>query len=247
MHTLSSRSKLVAVAVALLALVAIAWHFAGPREPKPDGAVASSASAAAPSAATSGDGGRSAFPRAVHDPVKREEMRTRLLQALAEARREADEENAHPHAPGDPQPASRGNREPNDLKEFGAFVAQAIKEDFIPMARACSRELASRRPDAGGSTRVAFKLLGDKTIGGVVDEAHIDGEKSTLVDDKFETCIRESMYGVYFDPPPFGGEATLNFDVVVKDNGELDETVDDFQNLKDRRGETEAGATGKSD
>jgi hypothetical protein len=47
------------------------------------------------------------------------------------------------------------------------------------------------------------------------------------------------MYGVNFDPPPFGGEATLNFDVVVKDNGELDEVVDDFQNIKDRRGETD--------
>jgi hypothetical protein len=245
MHTLSSRSKLAATVVVLLALFAVAWHFAGSHDAKKEDGARSTSSASAtgeatgevPTPAKSRDGGR--FPRAVHDPVKREEMRTRLLQALAEARREADEEKAHPAAPGDPPPASRGNREPNDLKELGAFVSQAIKEDFIPMARACSRELASRKPDAGGSTRVAFKLLGDKKIGGVVDEAHIERDKSTLADDEFETCIRESMYGVYFDPPPFGGEATLNFDVVVKDNGELDEEVDDFQNIKDRRGETD--------
>jgi hypothetical protein len=236
---LSSRWKLLAVAVALLAVVAIAWRFAGSHATKKEAEVTAPATADLPGAAKSADRGRSSFPHAVHDPVKREEMRTRLLQALAEARREDEEQKAHPPAPGDPPPASRGNREPSDLKEFGAFVSQAIKEDFIPMARACSRELASRKPDAGGSTRVAFKLLGDKKIGGVVDEAHIERDKSTLADDEFETCIRESMYGVYFDPPPFGGEATLNFDVVVKDNGEIDEEVDDFQNIKDRRGETD--------
>jgi len=234
----SSRSKLVASFVALLALTIVTgWHFASMRGTSKEVRAAASTSEA-PTAVKPTDGGRS-FPHAVHDPVKREEMRTRLLRALAETRREDDEEKAHPRAPGEPQPSSRGNREPNDLEEFGAFVSQAIKEDFIPMARACSKELASRKPDAGGSTRVAFKLLGDKTIGGVVDEAHIDGDKSTLVDDKFETCIRESMYGVYFDPPPFGGEATLNFDVVVKADGELDEDVPDFQNIKDRRGETD--------
>jgi hypothetical protein len=241
MLSLSSRSKLVAVAAVLLALVAIAWHFAGSRDATKEAGITSSASSSNELliAAKAADAARSSYPRAVHDPVKREEMRTRLLQALAEARREEEEERAHPRAPGDPPPAARGNREPNDLKEFGAFVSQAIKEDFVPMARACSRELASRKPDAGGSTRVAFKLLGDKKIGGVVDEAHIDSAKSTLVDDKFETCLRESMYGVYFDPPPFGGEATLNFDVVVKESGELDEDVPDFENIKDRRGETD--------
>lgn len=176
------------------------------------------------------------MPRAIHDPAKRDEIRRRLLAASAEAKRAAEEEKAHP-ATVESAGAVRGNREPNDLKELGRFVSQAIKEDFLPMARACAQELASRSPDAGGNVRVAFTLLGDTKIGGVVDEAHIDADGSQIRDDKLETCMRESMYGVYFDPPPAGGMATLNFDVNLKGDGTIDEEVPDFQNIKDRRNE----------
>lgn len=242
-----SRSKLIVAVVGLLALVAIVWHFAGTRgmasgvTPASEGSAESSARENPSGSKASVDAGRS-YPHAVHDPMKREEMRKRLLVALTEAQREAEEEKAHPGSA--PAPNARGNREPNDLKEFGKFVSQAIKEDFMPMAKACLKDLdsrGSRGPDAGGNMRVAFKLIGDKQIGGVVDESHIDDEKSSIHDDKFETCLRESMYGVYFDPPPFGGEATLNFDVVINSKGELEEEVPDFQNIKDRRGETSGG------
>lgn len=238
------KPRVIVIGIAALALAGLAWRFIGHTDARSvSGENASSSSESASGRGVPGegakgsnalaDGGR-ALPRAVHDPAKREEMRKRLLIALAEAQREAEEEKAHPS----PDPNARGNREPNDLKELGKFVSQAIKEDFMPMAKACAKDLASRTPDAGGSLRVAFKLLGDKNIGGVVDESHIDGDKSSLHDEKFETCMRESMYGVYFDPPPFGGEATLNFDVNVKPDGSIDdEDVPDFQNIKDRRNE----------
>ena len=240
-----SRSKLIAAITSLLVLSALVWHFAkGPGGATGDAASNRAAgetasSTSSPTSARSTTDGGHTYSHAVRDPMKREEMRKRLLIALAEARREADEEKANPSAARDPN--ARGNREPNDLKEFGKFVSQAIKEDFIPMARACLKELGARQPDAGGNMRVAFKLLGDKQIGGVVDESHIDQDKSSLHDEGFETCLRESMYSVYFDPPPFGGEATLHFDVVINAQGELDEEVPDFQNIKDRRGETSSG------
>jgi hypothetical protein len=171
----------------------------------------------------------------MHDPAKREEMRRRLLAAIASAGSAEAEPSAKPER-GAGAPAPRGQRETNDIEEFGRFIAQAIREDFMPMARECAKELSARKPDAGGSARVAFELLGDTKIGGVVNSAEIDPDKSTIHDTQFETCVRESLYGVYFDPPPAGGRATLNFDVKLDSGGEggVDEQVDDFH-LKDKR------------
>jgi hypothetical protein len=182
---------------------------------------------AAGSASTHG-----AFPRAVRDAAKREELRTRLLAAAAENEAHAQAEHEHPAA----APPSRGQRETNDIEEFGRFVAQAIREDFVPMARECARDLSRRKPGAHGTATVAFELLGDSKIGGVVNEAEVLKQGSTLRDADFETCVRESLYGVYFDPPPAGGRATLRFPVTLFEDGGIDETVEDFH-PRDRRNE----------
>ena len=78
--------------------------------------------------------------------------------------------------------------------------------------------------------------FGDKKIGGVVNSAEVVNEKSTIDDTDFETCMRESMYGVYFEPPPANVRATLNFDVTMFEDGGLDEEVEDFH-PRDRRNE----------
>jgi hypothetical protein len=164
------------------------------------------------------------YPHAIRDPEKRDELRRRLLEAAMAA--PAAEESA--------PAAERGKRGTEDVEEFGRFVAQAIREDFVPMARECAKDLGRKRPDAGGTARVAFELLGDRSIGGVVNEADVVADASTLHDDEFAACLRESLYGVYFDPPPAGGRATLRFDVNVAPGGTVDEQVDDFH-PKDKR------------
>jgi hypothetical protein len=190
---------------------------------------ASESSAESKVAAGPSSSARGAFPHAVRDAAKREELRARLLAAAAanEARAKAEEAQRAP---------SRGQRETNDIEEFGRFVAQAIREDFVPMARECARDLARRKPGSHGTATVAFELLGDTKIGGVVNEAEVMKEGSTLRDADFETCMRESLYGVYFDPPPAGGRATLRFPVTLFEDGGIDETVEDFH-PRDRRNE----------
>lgn len=181
------------------------------------------------------------YPRAVRDQAKRDEIRARLLGAIAEANAKAarpgssaeEGSGAGSAASGE----TRGNRETNDLKELGRFIQQAIKEDFLPMARSCALDLLARDPKARGSATIDFKLVGDKKIGGVVDSASVDATRSTLHDARFETCIRESLYGVYFDPPPAGGEATLDFPITILDDGGVADDVDDFSQIRDRRNE----------
>lgn len=177
--------------------------------------------------------------RATHDPKKRDELRQKLLAAYAASVAEAAESEDRRGAGAPPATPARGNRTANDVEEFGRFVAQAIREDFVPLARACAKDLAGdfgeRYPD-GGTTTIAFELLGDSDIGGVVNEVETDEHRSTLRDPAFERCIRESLYGVYFDPPPAGGRATLRFDVVVDANREVEDQVDDLR-PRDRRNE----------
>ena len=223
----------IAVIVLVLAAVLGSLLFRS-RDGGTRGADAASAVASGPGTS----GSTAAFPRAIHDPAKREEIRARLLAASAAAKAEAraDQAAAESAASAGRAAPVRGERETNDLEEFGRFLGQAIREDFLPMARACAKDLASRKPDAGGTATIAFELLGDKKIGGVVNEAEIVDAGAAVGDEAFETCIRESLYGVYFDPPPAGGRATLNFPVTLDGTGGVDENVDDFH-LKDRRNE----------
>ncbi|MBX3230257.1 MAG: hypothetical protein KF837_23245, partial [Labilithrix sp.] len=160
----------------------------------------------------------------------------RLLAASAERAAAAKASASAPAASAPETAAERGHRETNDIEEYGRFISQAIRDDFVPLARDCAKQLAARKPDAHGTAVVAFELLGDAKIGGVVNEAEIDHAKSDLVDPEFETCVSESLMSVYFDPPPAGGRATLSFPVHVLEGeaGAIDEEVEDFH-LKDRR------------
>jgi hypothetical protein len=229
------------IAVAAAVIFAVMHLRAPPEAPTVSGP--SSVAGASRSPASSASAAAAArYPHAVRDQAKRDEMRARLLAAIAEANANAaSAKNTLPGegtGPGSAAPGeSRGNRETNDLKEFGRFIQQAINEDFLPMARACAMELHARDPKARGSATIDFKLIGDKKIGGIVDSADVDASKSTLHDAKFETCIRESLYGVYFDPPPAGGEATLNFPITILEDGGVADDVDDFSQIRDRRNE----------
>ena len=133
------------------------------------------------------------FPRAIKDQAKRDEIRARLLAVLAEAEANAKaqaEKGSAAAAPPAGQMA-RGQREATDVEEFGRFVAQAIREDFVPMARGCAKDLASRRPDAGGIALMAVEVLGDAKIGGVANSAEIVELKQDriVVDEQRRTSL----------------------------------------------------------
>lgn len=162
------------------------------------------------------------YPRAMRDRERRDELRDRIIAAF----------DTNPQA----SLPARGQRDTNDVEEFSRFVTQAIREDFIPMARDCAKDLVRRRPTVHGTAVVAFELLGDTRIGGVVNATDIDRAQSSLADPEFETCVRESLFSVYFDPPPGGGRATLLFPVKIIENadGAIDENVEEFH-IKDKR------------
>jgi hypothetical protein len=82
---------------------------------------------------------------------------------------------------------------------------------------------ASRRPSSPldvdesdlspGTLSVFFRVIGDRKVGGVVDEARMTDE-TTIADPEFQTCVRESMMSVSFDAPPGDGEITVVYPIL---------------------------------
>ncbi len=181
-------------------LLAFVWREVG-RSPMraapapPEDTATNPSSAAGGTTATTGVD--AALVRAVRDARLREEMRKRIL---GEAR------------PAEPDPASVPSpappRRPDGTLD-PAWLDTRMQEDFKPMARACSKDLVAR--DAGTSGRVQLRLtvVGDEKVGGVIDEVTVDEDASTIGDERFRTCLTESMSTLALPPPPHGGTATI--------------------------------------
>ena len=92
-----------------------------------------------------------------------------------------------------------------------AYLRERIREDFVPMARACYEQLLGRRPNASGRALTEFVILGDDRLGGVVDEVSVQPGDGGLADEGFATCLRESMYTVAFRPPPGRGSLRVRY------------------------------------
>jgi hypothetical protein len=97
--------------------------------------------------------------------------------------------------------AAQGRRE---------FLQKAVREQYIPVAKSCYEELLARSPNASGKVVLYFSIVGDEDTGGVVD--HVETREGTSFDDpEFLLCMRESMYSTLFDPPPNGGQTTVEY------------------------------------
>jgi hypothetical protein len=83
------------------------------------------------------------------------------------------------------------------------YVQQALREQYVPVAKACYEELLSRDAKANGRVVVRFSIVGDPDTGGVVDRVEFTDE-TTFEDSDFTQCMRESMYASIFEPPPEG-------------------------------------------
>lgn len=93
------------------------------------------------------------------------------------------------------------------------YTFSRIKEHFIPLADSCYRSLLEQRPAAAGKVHFFFSIVGDETIGGVVESVDLEDERTTMDEPDFLYCVRESMLSVQFDPPPKYGRATIGFDL----------------------------------
>jgi hypothetical protein len=92
------------------------------------------------------------------------------------------------------------------------YITKRVHEDLFPLALDCYADALKRDPKLAGRLEVFFRVIGDKKVGGVVDETRLE-EGTTITDREMQTCVRESMMSVSFDAPPGDGELTVVYPI----------------------------------
>ncbi len=161
-----------------------------------------------------GTDGSSAEPTLpVLDRKKRDDLRAAIWRSLGQDIPDAAPAPAAyvlPEVP--PWPDDPGDHE-NALGRLDPqYIQDRVRNEFFPLARKCYGDMSERIADAGGRVVLAFDIVGNKNIGGIVEQVDVLN-KSTLRDPAFIDCMRQSFLSVRFPPPEGGGMVTVEYPI----------------------------------
>jgi hypothetical protein len=121
-------------------------------------------------------------------------------------------------APPEDEPLPSGSYEPS-------YIRDHFRADMFPLLKQCYEGALARRPALGGRLVLKFAIVGDPTVGGIVEDAAF-ADESDLKDEEMETCVRESLMTLTFDKPPSGGgKVTVTYPVVFSPGDPPPETA----------------------
>jgi hypothetical protein len=115
------------------------------------------------------------------------------------------------------EPAAAGSAAPNEdaakrLPELDReYIRSAISEQLLPVAIECYESALADDPALAGNIVAEFTIVGSEEVGGVVEEAVINADESTLDSEFVRECMRESLLAVTFEPPPDGGQVKVTY------------------------------------
>jgi hypothetical protein len=138
----------------------------------------------------------------------RDAMREQILEALrrrdagappprAPLARSAPDAPRPAAAPSPGDPADRGSYDPH-------YIQENVREQIFPLLASCYKEALSRNPKLAGKLVFSFRIVGDPSVGGVIEDAEF-ADGTEIKDAEMETCTRESMMSLSLDKPPSGG------------------------------------------
>jgi hypothetical protein len=108
--------------------------------------------------------------------------------------------------------ASRSERDtelpPGNLDR--EYIQQTVREEVIPLVRECYDQLLETDEQSAGRVVMQFEIMGDETVGGIVDGVTLT-EETELTQEDFAECVRESMASAIFDPPQGGGVVSVTY------------------------------------
>ncbi len=84
------------------------------------------------------------------------------------------------------------------------------------MVKECYERALRTQPALAGKLVVRYSIVGDPSVGGLVGESNIVGDKSTITDLDLRECVQESMYAARFPPPTSGGEVQVEYPFTFK-------------------------------
>jgi hypothetical protein len=223
------RRVVIAVMVVATALLFYRWWQAASSKARPnrvlEDTVVDGVLRQSPAATAGGAAGRAGAPEHEEpsegpklDRARADKMRAELHALFAEAGPLVllGGSSAEPMAPVDagfPTMPVLGPGEGGDTQVDPKYIQKRVREDLFPLAKNCYGDALKRNPKLGGKLVVFFRIIGDKKVGGVVDEARMT-EETTIDDAEMQTCVRESMMSVSFDAPPGDQEITVVYPIL---------------------------------
>jgi hypothetical protein len=130
----------------------------------------------------------------------RDAMREQILEAL---RRRAAADPSK--APGGRATTGGGDEdEPPHGRYDPEYIRANMREDMFPLIKQCYGDALERQPKLAGNLVLKFSIVGDPSVGGVIEDADF-ADESDIHDDEMRTCVRESLMTLTLDKPPEGG------------------------------------------
>ncbi|HEX7667511.1 MAG TPA: AgmX/PglI C-terminal domain-containing protein [Polyangiaceae bacterium] len=113
--------------------------------------------------------------------------------------------------------------DPNDGTVLKEYIRARVKDDYFPLAKSCYENALAQKPNLAGKFVMKFTISGDRRVGGVVDSTEED-PATTMHDEQFSTCMKESMMSVSFDAPPKDGKVDVTYPIEFSpgDGGDSD-------------------------
>jgi hypothetical protein len=122
-----------------------------------------------------------------------------------------------------PAPAPAGEEPPHGHYD-PEYIRASFRQDMFPLLRSCYGDALLRQPKLAGNLVLKFAIVGDPSVGGVVEDADF-AEESDIQEDEMRTCVRESLMSLTLDKPPEGGgKVTVTYPIAFApgDDGEGD-------------------------
>ncbi len=140
-------------------------------------------------------------------PQQHEDVRRRIQEVLK------GEESGY-FNPHDEGAEISDERPPGSLDKD--YIREVVTEDLVPIARECYESALEDDPDLGGRLVLEFSIVGDESVGGIVDEVGIDEEASSLMHPSLGECMTESTASLLFDPPEGGGKVIVHYPFIFE-------------------------------
>lgn len=138
----------------------------------------------------------------VRDHVRRERVREKLHAAFAPG------VERDPHT-GLTLPSGAGSGA-GGSNLTATYLQQRIREDFYPLAVACYEAALVQEPKLRGKIVIDFMIVGDVSVGGIVDQAKINGA-TDIQNAELRECMLQSMLSMVFEAPESGGWVTVTY------------------------------------
>lgn len=95
------------------------------------------------------------------------------------------------------------------------YIRERVHEDVLPLVKECYDNLLEAKPSTGGRMVLKFAIMGDESVGGIVDGVEL-AEESEIEDADFRECLTESTMSAVFDPPEGGGRVEITYPFVFE-------------------------------